>query len=156
MDGGAHLYPRGAESTGIKKAFPSNTFQYFWRGLISGGNLIGQQGWWSGESTRLPSMWPGFNSVVGSLLCSERFSGFPLSSKTSLSKFQFDQESGRPRNTKCMCYLPIVFYLLFVSWEGGGGRGGGLKVLIQDTHHLCTLFGTDGIKVMSRGFSGGK
>ena len=39
MDGGAHLYPRGAESTGIKKAFPSNTFQYFWRGLISEGEF---------------------------------------------------------------------------------------------------------------------
>ena len=49
-------------------------------------------------------MWPGFDSrtrrhmsvefVVGSLLCSERFfsgySGFPLSSKTNISKFQFD------------------------------------------------------------------
>ena len=68
-------------------------------------------------------MWPGFNSVVGSLLSSERFSGFPLSSKTSLSKFQFDEESGRPRNTKCMCYLQIVFYLLFVSWGCGGGGG---------------------------------
>ena len=37
-------------------------------------------------------MWVEF--VVGSLLCSERFfsgySGFPLSSKTSISKFQFD------------------------------------------------------------------
>jgi len=34
--------------------------------------------------------------VVGSLLCSERFfsefSGFPLSSKTNISKFQFDQD----------------------------------------------------------------
>ena len=52
----------------------------------------------------LPPMCPGFDSrnrrhmwvefVVGSLLCSERFfsgySGFPLSSKTSISKFQFD------------------------------------------------------------------
>ena len=49
-------------------------------------------------------MWPGFDSrtrrlmwvefVVGSLLCSERsfsgYSGFPLSSKTNISKFQFD------------------------------------------------------------------
>ena len=50
-------------------------------------------------------MWPGFDSltrrhmcrvefVVGSLLCSERFffgySGFPLSFKTNISKFQFD------------------------------------------------------------------
>ena len=61
------------------------------------------QGW---RSTRLPPMWPGFESwrrrhmwvefVVGSLLCSERFfsgySGFPLSSKTNTSKFQFDLE----------------------------------------------------------------
>ena len=41
------------------------------------------QGWRSGESTRLPPMWPGFDSqtrshmwveFVGSLLCTERFS----------------------------------------------------------------------------------
>ena len=65
---------------------------------------IGEQGWRSGESTRLPPMWPGFDSrtrrhmwvefVVGSRPCSERFfsgySGFPLSSKTNISKFQFD------------------------------------------------------------------
>ena len=72
-------------------------------------------------------MWPGFKSrhrrhvwvefVVGSLLCSERFfsgySGFPLSSKTNISKFQFDQESGirnqesgiRRRTTMWMYYL---------------------------------------------------
>ena len=58
----------------------------------------------SGESTRLPPMWPGFESwrrrhmwvefAVGSLPCSERFfsgySDFPLSSKTNISKFQFN------------------------------------------------------------------
>ena len=52
-------------------------------------------------------MWPGFDSwtrrhmwvefVVGFRPCSERFfsgySGFPLSSKTNISKFQFDLES---------------------------------------------------------------
>ena len=67
---------------------------------------FGEQGWCSGESTRLPPMWPRFDSrtrrhmwvefVVGSLLCSERFfsgySGFPLSAKTNISKFQFDPE----------------------------------------------------------------
>ena len=47
------------------------------------------QGWRSGESTRLPPMWPGFDSqirrqmwveFVGSLLCTERFSpGAPAS-----------------------------------------------------------------------------
>ena len=74
---------------------------------------FGSKGWRSGESARLPPMWPGFKSrrrrhmwvefVVGSLPCSERFfsgySGFPLSSKTNISKFQFDQESGRRRTT---------------------------------------------------------
>ena len=87
--------------------------------------FYGKQGWRSGESTRLPPMWPGFESwrrrhmwvefVVGSLPCSERFfsgySGFPLSSKTNISKFQFDQESGRRRTTMWMYYLQIVIYL---------------------------------------------
>ena len=87
--------------------------------------LPGSKGWRSGESARLPPMWPGFKSrrrrhtwvefVVGSLLCSERFfsgySGFPLSSETSISKFQFDQESGRRRTTLWMCYLQIIIYL---------------------------------------------
>ena len=58
---------------------------------------IGEQGWCSGSSARLPPMCPGFDSrarrhmwaeFVGSLLCSERFfsgnSGFPLSSKTNI------------------------------------------------------------------------
>ena len=63
-----------------------------------------EQGWRSGESAHLPLIRPGFDSwtrrhmwvefVVGSLLCSERlfsgYSGFPLSLKTNISKFQFD------------------------------------------------------------------
>ena len=89
---------------------------------------LGEQGWRSGESAHLPPMWPGFKSrrprhmwvefVVGSPPCSERFfsgySGFPLSSKTNIFKFQFDQESGRRRTTMWMCYLQIVIYLLFI------------------------------------------
>ena len=64
------------------------------------------KGWRSGESARLPPMWPGANSrrrrhmwvdfVVGSLPFSKKFfsgySGFPLSSKTNTFKFQFDLE----------------------------------------------------------------
>ena len=59
--------------------------------------LLQGQGWRSGESSRLPSICPGFDSrtrchswieFVGSLLCSERFfpefSGFPLSPKTNI------------------------------------------------------------------------
>ena len=66
----------------------------------------GSKGWRSSEGAHLPPMWPGFNSrrwrhmwvefVVGSLPCSKRFfsgySGFPLSSKTNTSKFQFNLE----------------------------------------------------------------
>ena len=62
---------------------------------------MGEKGWHSGESTRLPPMWLGIDSqtqgnmwvefVVGSLLCSKRFfsgySGFLLSSKTNTFKF---------------------------------------------------------------------
>ena len=61
---------------------------YYFAGVIKGG---------SGESTRLPLMWPGFDSrsrlhtwvefVVGSLLAPRgflRYSGFPLSSKTNI------------------------------------------------------------------------
>ena len=69
--------------------------------------LAGEQGWLSGESTCLPPVWAGFDSrsrrhmwiefFVGSRPCSERlfswYSGFPLSSKTNISKFQFDLES---------------------------------------------------------------
>ena len=62
-------------------------------------------------------MWVEF--VVGSLPCSERFfsgySGFPLSSKTNISKFQFDQESGRRRTTLWMYYLQIIIYLFISS-----------------------------------------
>ena len=61
-------------------------------------------------------MWVEF--VVGSLLCSQRFFcgyyGFPLSSKTNISKFQFDQESGRRRTTLWMCYLQIFIIIISV------------------------------------------
>ena len=90
---------------------------------------MGSKGWRSDESARLPPMWTGFKSrrrrhmwvefVVGSLPCSERFfsgySGFPLSSKTNISKFQFDQKSGRRRTTLWMCYLQIVIILFFFN-----------------------------------------
>ena len=63
-----------------------------------------EQGWRSGEGTCLPPMHPRFDFqtrchmwvefIVGSLPCSKRlfsrYSGFPLSSKTNISKFQFD------------------------------------------------------------------
>ena len=81
---------------------------------------VGEQGWGSGESTRLPPMWPGFDSrtrrhmwvelVVGSRPCSERFSlgtpKFPLSTKTNVSKFQFDLETVERRAT---LWIPLKF-----------------------------------------------
>ena len=77
------------------------------------------------KSLRRRHMWVEF--VVGSLLCSERFFsryiGFPLSSKTDISKFQFDQESGRQKNHFVDVlpqnnYLFIIIYLfiyLFIN-----------------------------------------
>ena len=80
--------------------------------------LIGQH---SGESTRLPPMWPGFEPrrrrhmwvdfVVGTVPCYKRFfsrySGSPLSLKNNTSKFLFDLERTntfqhrRPRRSMC-------------------------------------------------------
>ena len=91
---------------------------------------LGEQGWRSGESTRLPLRWPGYGSqvrrqiwvefVVGSHPCSERFfsgySGFPLSSKTNISKFQFDLDT-EDEEPPCGCatadsHLFILFYFM--------------------------------------------
>ena len=90
---------------------------------------LGKQGWRSGESARLPPIWPGFNSrsqcqiwvefVVGSRPCSGRFfsgySGFPLSSKTNISKFQFDL-GGVPQFAFCAKYrwylnLSVILFI---------------------------------------------
>ena len=97
----------------------------FWGIYYITPHYLRSKGWCSGERARLPPMWPGFKKsrcrrhmwvefVVGSLPFSERFfsgySGFPLSLKTNISKFQFDQESGRRRTTLWMCYLQIIIY----------------------------------------------
>ena len=107
----------------------NNSLIAVWK-IIPAKHLIiqnkGIKGWRGGESGRLPPMWPWFKSgrrrhlwvkfVGGSLPCSERFfssySGFPLSSKTNISKFQFAQESGRQRTTLWMCYLQIITIIL--------------------------------------------
>ena len=72
--------------------------------------VFGEQGWRSGESPRLPPMWPGsipgpgvlgvrcgLSSLLVLVLAPRglelRYSGFPLSSKTSISKIQFDLDT---------------------------------------------------------------
>ena len=58
-------------------------------------------------------LWEVFRRVRGILL--------PL--KTDISKFQFDQESGRRRTTLWMCYLQIVIYFhLFIILFHAAGR----------------------------------
>ena len=91
----------------------------------------GRKGWRSSESTRLPPMWLGFKSrrrrhnagwvcCWFSLLFREVFLRvlrfFSFSSKTNISKFQFDQDSGRRRTTMWMCDLQIVIYLFIYLW----------------------------------------
>ena len=101
--------------------------------------LLGGQEGCSGESTRLPPMWPGFKSrrrhhmwvefVVGSLLCSERFfsgySGFPLSSKkptfpnSNSTRNQVDEEPlcGCATSTSFLFrYLLLVFINKVFEW----------------------------------------
>ena len=76
--------------------------------------LQGEQGWRCGESIHLQPVWTVFESrtrrqmwvefVVGSRPCSQRFftgySGFPFSSKTNISKFQFDLDTGDDKDLK--------------------------------------------------------
>ena len=66
--------------------------------------------WPEFKSRRQRHMWVEF--VVGSLLCSERFfsgyPGFPLSSKTNISKFQFDPLCG------CAIYKSFLIYLFIL------------------------------------------
>ena len=67
----------------------------FGGGEMTGGEMT------MGRNDRIPMEFyyysPSETFVVGSLLCSERFfsgcSGFPLSSKTNIYKFQFDLEA---------------------------------------------------------------
>ena len=67
------------------------------------------------ESWRQHDIWVEF--VVGSLRCSERFfSGFSFSSKTNISKFQFDQESGTRRTTIKVDVLPPNRYWFISLW----------------------------------------
>ena len=88
-------------------AFSPNEFTLFTSLLHSVGIYIPTHGWRSSESTRLPPMWPGFDSrtrrhmwvefVVGSRPFLRevflRVLRFSLCSKTNISKFQFDLES---------------------------------------------------------------
>ena len=90
---------------------------------------LGEQGWRSGESTRLPPMLLGIDSrtrrnmwvefVVDCLVCSERFfsgySGFPLSSKTNMSKFPFDPDFSGRIATLWRCNWKFLLLLLFLQ-----------------------------------------
>ena len=69
--------------------------------------------------------YPGVDAICGlslllvlSLAPRGFFPGTPvfpsISSKTNISKFQFDQESGGQRTTMWMCYLQIVIYLFIL------------------------------------------
>ena len=81
-------YLLSVEFVFLKRGRPTRLVARVWGlYLVIGSPCL--QGWRSGESTRLPPMWPGFDSqirrqmwveFVGSLLCTERFSsGTPVS-----------------------------------------------------------------------------
>ena len=110
-----------------------------------------EQRWLSGESAHLPPMCPGFDSrtqghmwvefVVGFLPCSERFfsgySGFRLSSKTNIFKFQFVldycQALYHEPLTRVIAQALPVFYIKFTlhfTW---------ITMYIVYTSHLALL-----------------
>ena len=87
----------------------------------------GRKGWCSTSArTCLQPLWPRFKStrwhhtwvefVVGSLPCFERlfsgYSGFCLTSKGNISKFQFDQESVTRQKNHQVDVLPLNCYLI--------------------------------------------
>ena len=115
--------------TKISKQAKTRKGDYNWLRLFTG-----EQGWCSGVSACLTAVWPGFDSDqvpnVGwvccwFLFCSEgfNFSGnsfSPLSRKTNISKFQFDQCRSRrptctikPAKADLALSLDIVTYFNF-------------------------------------------
>ena len=87
---------------------------------------FGSKGWRSGESARCgPGSNPGVDAIRGlSLLLVLSFAPrgfspgtpvFPSPQKPSISKFQFDQASGRRRTTLWMCYLQVIIYFYKIT-----------------------------------------
>ena len=86
--------------------------------------VVGEQGWRSGESARLPPMWPGFDSqarrhmwiefVVGSRPCSEGFSpGSPVFLPPQKATFPNSNSIGNSRATglsveKLLCVTLVI------------------------------------------------
>ena len=82
-----------------------------------------EQGWCSGEGTRLPPMWPDSASYVGRVCCwflsplrgfFTGYSDLPPSTKTNISKFQFDLETVERRATPWIPLKFLFIYLLFI------------------------------------------
>ena len=101
-------------------------------------------------------MWPGFDSrtrrhmwvefVVGSRPCSERFfseySGFPLSSKTNISKFQFDLDYCQvlyhePLAREIAQELPVLLTLNKLLYTTHRSLSLGGHVESQENKKLC-------------------
>ena len=103
-----------------------------------------------------PGSNPGFDSICGlslllvlSLAPRGFFPGslvFPSPQKTNISKFQFDQESGRRRTTLWMCYLQIFIYL-FIYY---------LFIYITTNHAITYTnllsFGKNSVKIKKQRF----
>ena len=81
----------------------------------------GMAQWWE-RSPPTSVVWvqiPAATPYVGWVCCWFSCLIFPYSSKTNISKFQFDQDSGRWGTTLWMCYLQIIIYLCLLCpwWE---------------------------------------
>ena len=80
---------------------------------------------WCGELKSLRRFWPSlvaFRTCILPLRFFSRYCGFPVSSKTNISKFQFNQVSGRWRATDCSgcftCKLSLIILFKCRSLPG--------------------------------------
>ena len=94
---------------------PCEKFSFFWTFRQSPSAICPEEAGFLLCAARIVSLPPEKKILLLVLSLAPRgfspYSGFPLSSKTNISKFQFDQESGRRRTTSWMCFLQIIIYL---------------------------------------------
>ena len=89
----------------------------FQRWLSFPGLFFGKQGiaqWWERSPPTVARVRIPASTPYACWVCCW-FSYFPLSSKTDISKFQFDQDSSRRGTTLWMCYLQILIYLFMFT-----------------------------------------
>jgi len=115
-----HLDVKSSLNDNMECRLSCAVWQIKWRLFEPTKTTCGEQGWRSGEGTPSHFCGQGLISAVCCMLALAllqesffRFSGFPPSTKTNFSKFQFDQDRGpawKPYKADVAFSLNIVIY----------------------------------------------